>query len=278
MEIGARLHHVQLFSTDTDKCADFYGSVYDMRVRVEGPTRICTGPDRQLIIGPGPAHRLAFSAFAFPTARDLETYRRRVELRAPVTAATSPLFQPDAFSVADSDGNTLVFGLPEAGGTANAPPAAGSPPARLQHFALRTSEPSRLVSHYSDVLGFVISDRVYDDAGRVTACFLRADAEHHTLAIFQAAEARHDHLSFETTDWSSLRDWADRTSGLEVPIVWGVGRHGPGNDTFFMVRDPDGNLAEISAELEVCAPTRPEGRWRHEERTLNVWGSAIMRS
>jgi catechol 2,3-dioxygenase-like lactoylglutathione lyase family enzyme len=278
MEIGARLHHVQLFSPDIDRCAEFYGSVYDMGVRVEGSTRICAGPDRHLIIAPGPTHRLEFAAFAFPTARDLETYRRQVEPGVPVIGVTSPLFQSGAFAVADPDGNTLVFGIPEAARTSDAPLGGEAPPARLQHFALRTNEPSRLVSHYSDSLGFIVSDRVYDDDGHVMACFLRADAEHHTLAIFHAAEARHDHLSFETTDWGCLRDWADRISDLEVPIVWGIGRHGPGNDTFFMVRDPDGNLAEISAELEVCAPTRAEGSWRHEERTLNVWGSAIMRS
>jgi hypothetical protein len=47
---------------------------------------------------------------------------------------------------------------------------------------------------------------------------------------------------------------------------------------FFMVKDPDDNLVEISAELEVCAADRPVGVWPHEQRTLNLWGSAIMRS
>src|SRR5262249_48867670 len=102
--------------------------------------------------------------------------------------------------------------------------------------------------------------------------------EHHVIAIFEASEYRHDHLSFETTDWTALRDWADRLSALGVPLVWGVGRHGPGNDTFFMVHDPDQNLAEISAELEVCGPERVEKLWPHEQRTLNLWGYAIMRS
>jgi hypothetical protein len=45
-----------------------------------------------------------------------------------------------------------------------------------------------------------------------------------------------------------------------------------------MVRDPDGNLAEISCDLETCPENREAGRWRHEPRTLNLWGSAIMRS
>ncbi|MDR7299464.1 hypothetical protein J2X16_004834 [Pelomonas aquatica] len=61
-------------------------------------------------------------------------------------------------------------------------------------------------------------------------------------------------------------------------LAWGIGRHGPGNDTFFMVRDPDGNLAEISCDLEKCPENREAGRWCHEPRTLNLWGSAIMRS
>ena len=75
-----------------------------------------------------------------------------------------------------------------------------------------------------------------------------------------------------------MRDWADHMAALKETIVWGVGRHGPGNDVFFMVRDPDGNLAEISAEIEVCDPARPDGLWPHEPRTLNLWGLAIARA
>jgi len=134
------------------------------------------------------------------------------------------------------------------------------------------------MAFYRDILGFIVSDRVEDDTSRVRACFLRTDTEHHALAVFDAPEIRHDHLSFETSGWTAVRDWADRLAALHMPIVWGVGRHGPGNDVFFMIRDPDGNLAEISAELEVCAPSRTEGLWPHGERTLNQWGMAIMRS
>ena len=143
---------------------------------------------------------------------------------------------------------------------------------------MRSAQTSTLLPFYRDVLGFVVSDRVEDQSGRLRACFLRTDPEHHVIAIFEAPERRHDHLSFETTDWTALREWADRLSALGAPLVWGVGRHGPGNDTFFMVHDPDQNLVEISAELEVCGPERVEKLWPHEQRTLNLWGYAIMRS
>ena len=278
MEIGARLHHLQLLSPDADRCAAFYARAYAMVSTAAGEDRLCAGHERHLLISPGPANRLGYAAFAFGETAAFEAYRRRVAAAIAAAPFAAAWFEPGAFSVADPDGNSIVFGVAQPERATAAPAPDAPPPARLQHFALRTSEPSRLLAFYRDVLGFVVSDRVCDDAGTVRACFLRTDAEHHALALFQSAETRHDHLSFETADWLALRDWADRMSRLRLPIAWGVGRHGPGNDTFFMIRDPDGNLAEISAELEVCTPARAEGRWTHEERTLNLWGSAIMRS
>jgi hypothetical protein len=37
-------------------------------------------------------------------------------------------------------------------------------------------------------------------------------------------------------------------------------------------------LIEISAELEVVPDAITKRAWKHEERTLNLWGSAFMRS
>jgi catechol 2,3-dioxygenase len=274
MEIGARLHHVQLLSLHAEACAAFYGRIYGMRVRVKGSMQICTATDRSLIISPGQSNRLGFAAYSFSSREHMERYRPGVAARTAVEPATSPLFGPECFSVTDPDGNSIVFGIAPAGEQSPQEPL----PARLQHLALRSREPSKLIAFYRDVLGFIVSDRVNDSAGQIRACFLRTDSEHHTLAIFHADEAVLDHLSFETNDWLRLRDWADRMCELNVQIVWGIGRHGPGNDAFFMVRDPDGNLAEISTELEVCEPLREAGIWPHNEQTLNLWGRAIMRS
>jgi hypothetical protein len=96
--------------------------------------------------------------------------------------------------------------------------------------------------------------------------------------LFRAPEARFDHFSCEVADWTQLRDWADHMARSGIDLAWGIGRHGPGNDTFFMVRDADGNMGEISAELEVCQPGRAVGVWPHRPQTLNQWGVAIMRS
>ena len=287
MEIGARLHHLHLLSPQPEALAQFYARAYDMQVESADAQWICSAPNRRLVIGAGPVNRLAYFAFAFADEAGLSAQRQRVAARVNAGANLSPLFDARAFSVIDPHGNTVVFGVSDAhrdgiaqpATTRVAPPSPPAPsPIRLQHFALRSTQPSDLLAFYRDALGFAVSDRVEDDTGRLRACFLRTDNEHHTLAIFDASVAQHDHLSFEAPSWTALRDWADRMGALKQPIVWGVGRHGPGNDVFFMVRDPDGNLAEISAEIEVCAPGRPEGLWPHEQRTLNLWGMALMRA
>lgn len=60
-------------------------------------------------------------------------------------------------------------------------------------------------------------------------------------------------------------------------MIWGPGRHGPGNNLFAFIEDLDGNKIEISGELEIIHDRKIK-KWPHEPRTLNLWGSAIMRS
>ena len=276
MEIGAHLHHLQLHSPDPEALARFYAHCYGMSAAPREGDWHCAGPDRDLLIAAGPANRLGFAAFAFDDSAALAAHRARVATRADLRPNCSSLFDERGFSVVDPHGNTTTFGL--AGEETGAVEYPAPAPIRIQHFALRSTLPAELLAFYRDALGFIVSDRVQDETGRVRACFLRTDVEHHALAIFDSTAACHDHLSFETTNWTALRDWADHMGRLREPIVWGVGRHGPGNDVFFMIRDPDGNLAEISAEIEVCAPGRVEGLWPHEQRTLNLWGMALMRT
>ena len=114
--------------------------------------------------------------------------------------------------------------------------------------------------------------------GAITACWLRTDQEHHTLAVFLAPVRRLDHHSYEVRDWALIRDWADHFARQGIKLIWGPGRHGPGNNLFIMILDPDGNRIEISAELEVVNGDRSVGIWPHEENTFNRWGPALFRS
>lgn len=275
MELQAALQCIHLYSPDPLRAARFYSSAYDMALEPAVDGYVCRGPGRQVQLSAGPVNQLRYAHFALHSEAAWDAFATRVQGLAhqPLPAA----FAGDARAIAvqDPDGNLMIF-TPPTGDTQDL--ETRLPPAMLQHFALRTRHVPALLDFYTTQLGFVLSDAVNDADGGLRACFLRTDNLHHALALFLAPVACFDHQSFEAPDWASMKTWGDHMAALQVPIVWGLGRHGPGNDVFFMVRDPDGNLAEISSEIEHCAPGQPAGLWPHEERTLNLWGKAILRS
>ena len=187
-----------------------------------------------------------------------------------ILSSPSPLFQPGAFAVQDPDGNVIAFGL------GRHEPATSGLRGPLQHLTLATEDPRAIEAFYVDKLGFLPSDRVLAQDGTINTIFLRSNHEHHSLACFRQARRGIDHHSYEAGDWSVIKEWCDRMGERRVPIMWGPGRHGPGNNIFIFVEDPDGNWIEISAELEVIHD-RPVKVWKHEARTLNSWGRAILR-
>ena len=103
---------------------------------------------------------------------------------------------------------------------------------RLQQVVFRTTDILRLVAFHSSILGFRVSDVVKEENGGVTATFMRWDPEHHSLGIFWASETGLDHFCSESTSWNDIRDWGDHFTGCQIPITWGAGRYGAGNNLF----------------------------------------------
>lgn len=271
MEIGAALTQLELSARNPQATAAFYASTFKLDTVEHDGKYLCSAPGRQLVLVPGEGGQLKRVSFRFHGRSSFDAHRialseQRVEM---VEAAQ------DRYTVRDPLGHLVTFTAPAP--TPGAAPLSGDV-ARLQHFALRTPEPAKLADFYVKQLGFVVSDRVLDAQGGLSAIFLRTDSEHHAMAIFRAPMVRFDHFSCEVPEWKDLRDWADHMARVGVDLAWGIGRHGPGNDTFLMVRDADGNMGEISSELEMCLPGRPVGVWPHRPQTLNQWGVAIMRS
>ena len=116
------------------------------------------------------------------------------------------------------------------------------------------------------------------DNGELATSFLTSNHEHHTIACFKADVEEIDHHSYETGEWHRIKDWCDRFEKKGIQLKWGPGRHGPGNNLFIFIEDPETNWIEISAELEVLH-NREVKIWKHEPKTLNLWGPhSIMRS
>lgn len=271
---GAYLHHIQLESSDPAQLASFYARAMDMTARQLGVSDqdwICEGPLRRILFTRGENKKLGYGAFACRDAEGLAELRARAQTHgAEILPSPTPLFGEGAFGVRDPDGNLIVLGL----GQQEEPRHGLRAP--IQHLTLATLDPGAIERFYVDKLGFLVSDRVLAEDGAVNTLFTRSNHEHHTLACFRQDRAGIDHHSYEAGDWSVIKEWCDRMGERRIPIMWGPGRHGPGNNIFIFIEDPDGNWIEISAELEVIYD-RPVKDWKHEPRTLNSWGPAIMR-
>ena len=269
----ARLHHIKITSDQPAILLDFYQRVMEPKIsEVTDGLWHLEGAERNFLIGRGPRNGLGFSAFAIDEVDRVHALKTYVADQGIETLPSpTPLFGKEAFAVKDPDGNTLVFGTPEAQGTAT-----DRLPGRLQRSVVGTPQLDALID-FRLKLGFVISDEVKDEDGALTAVFLRADPEHHSQAMFNTREPKFDHYSMETTSWNDIRDWADHLGDMRMELSWGPGRHGPGNNLFFMIPDADGNMVELSAEIELMDKDMPARLWPHEPHTLNLWGVAWMR-
>jgi catechol 2,3-dioxygenase-like lactoylglutathione lyase family enzyme len=268
----ATLHHLCRATAEPERLARFYGELLGDRVEsLPGGAWLVSGPARQLIVERGAKAAVPYFGLQMKDAAHLAAYRDGLA-RAGLSceAFASRLFGTEAFAVGDPDGRRVVFGL--AGETGEAKTTA-----RLQHFVCASTRLDEMLRFYRDDLGLHESDRVLE-GDALAAVFLRSDPEHHSFAAFRAPESRADHHCYETRGWNDIRDWADRMGELRIPLWWGPGRHGPGNNLFFMIEDPDGHKVEFSAELERLPAQAPFRTWPHEQRTLNLWGSAWMRS
>ncbi|WP_373354527.1 VOC family protein [Pseudoroseicyclus sp. CXY001] len=271
---GAYLHHIHIGSPDPARLAAFYADHMQMVAEEKDGAWHLAGPDRRLRISEGPAKSLLQAGFAAESAAALDALRERAEAGGcGPEAADEPLFREGAFAVTDPDGNRVVFGLSHR----EPAPEGHFIHGPLQHLTLATKDVEAIEGFYGGILGFEVSDRVLKDSGEVATCFLRSNHEHHTLACFKQDRTGMDHHSYEAGQWDTIRDWSDHFAGKGTTLMWGPGRHGPGNNLFIFIKDPDENWIEVSAELEVIHD-RPVKDWPHAERTLNLWGRAIMRS
>ena len=280
----AQLDHIRIDSEQPAPLIGFYRDAMGMTpVELDDGTVLMQAPARRILIGRGVSGAQPFMAFKLQTEPQLDALRRHISNRG-LKALPSPtaIFASGAFAVRDPDGRLVVFGLPRTDlpfPDQTALPAAKLP-GRLQHVVVASTELAAMLRFYEEDLGFVVSDYVFEDdsRGEPTAGFFRSDPEHHTFAAFRCPETRPDHHAYEATCWNDIRDWADHLATLGIKLWWGPGRHGPGNNLFFMIQDPQRYLIEISAELEIMPDHLIKRSWKHEERTLNLWGSAFMRS
>jgi catechol 2,3-dioxygenase len=275
LQASTYLHHLHFGSPAPEQLSKWYATAMDMQVEsLSGDLWLTTGPARLVLFSKGEAKKLSHAGFAVRDAESLQGLRERAEQRGLTPRSVeTPLFQPGAFGVTDPDGNAIFFGLTKS------PPVKVGKAIRgpIQHLTLATCDVQAIEDFYAGKLGFGVSDRVVNEHGKVMTCFMRGNHEHHNLACFLQDRQGVDHHSYEAGEWDTIRDWSDHFASQDIQLFWGPGRHGPGNNLFIFIEDPDGNWIEVSAELEVVHD-RPVKIWPHQERTLNLWGRGVLRT
>lgn len=273
VQAGAYTHHLHLTSPDPAALARFYADTMDMRAEPAEDGWLVRGPARRLLISAGKALGVGHVGWGVRDADALAGLRERADReKLEPRPFRSSLLGPGAFSVIDPDGNVMAFGY----APQDEPRKGLRGP--LQHVTFATQEIERFQSFYADGLGFAVSDYVVRETdNKVMTVFMRSNHEHHTLGVFFQNRTGLDHHSYEAGTFDALKDWCDRFGDRHIKLDWGPGRHGPGNNLFAFITDPDGNWIEISAELEVVYD-RPVKTWKHEERTLNLWGPSRLRA
>ena len=269
------LHHLEIKSCDPLGLAKFYSKVMDMKIKkVTNQKFLCEGPDRKIIISKGKNKTLGYAGMVCKNKKNLERYKEFLKQnKCKINHFVSEFYQSGSFSLHDPDNNMICFGVSKKENTfvtkgINAP---------LQHLTFASKDVEKFQNFYHKKLGFQVSDRVVKINGELATCFTTSNYEHHTIACFKSSQNGIDHHSYETGEWNNIKIWCDHFAQNNVKLMWGPGRHGPGNNLFVFIEDIDGNWIEISAELETVNG-RPPKNWPQEEKTLNLWGNAIMRS
>ena len=270
------LHHLCLATENLSVMTLWYKNVMGMSAKTLTDGLVwLSGSQRNILLTIGKPNTLRYAAFSVKGEKQLMDIKNHlISHKLDLQNLVSPLFKKSGFAFVDPDGNNILLGVPKL-----LRKNIEFLPARLQHVVFATNQLKRNVRFYTDTLGFKISDIVREDTtGEDTACFLRSNKMHHSIAFFRSPKPKLDHFASETNCWNDIRDWGDHFAKRNVEIVWGAGRHGAGNNLFIFVRDPDRNNVEISAELEVCSYNQQPRIWSHGHRPLNLWGQAWMRS
>jgi catechol 2,3-dioxygenase len=271
--LEARLSHVALRSAHVTGTRRFYEDVVGLRtVESDGhPTRLALGggaPVLELDQG----HGLDHFALEVVDSTQLSVLSERLSEHGVSLEPAEDAYHPGGVRFTDPEGHSIEL-HERIDRTDEGVRADGRRPTGLHHITITSPDVPALAAFYRDVLGFVVSDRMAD-----RFMWMRCNREHHTIAIVHGEAGGLDHYCFEVSDWADIKEWCDLLAVRDVPVSWGPGRHGPGNNLFIMFDDPDGVHIELSCEMERFWDDRvdyPAPRnWAAELRTVNLWGPA----
>ena len=124
----------------------------------------------------------------------------------------------------------------------------GDRPIKFEHASVKARNPRPVERFLQDGLGFKFSDRMGS-----LASWWHCDADHHGMAVVRAPKYELSHYAYAYPDLSAIGRVADRLKRhRDQKLIWGISRHGPGNNHFAYFHDNDGAMIELCSDLARC--------------------------
>jgi catechol 2,3-dioxygenase len=145
----------------------------------------------------------------------------------------------------------------------------GVRPRLLGHALLKVEDVPIVESFLGEMLSFRVSDRGLD--GDIV--WLRCSEIHHSINLLRGPAGLH-HYAWEVDDWAIFKQLGDTLRGHQSQLVWGPGRHGPGNNLFAYHADTTGALVEYFSDI-LRIKNEETYRWRDWSDVAewnNIWG------
>ncbi|MFM2348160.1 MAG: hypothetical protein RL654_2913 [Pseudomonadota bacterium] len=147
-------------------------------------------------------------------------------------------------------------------------------PLRLAHAVFNSHDVPTAQRFLEGAFGFRLSDRT-----RIMA-FMNCNADHHTLAIGDTDNDALNHIAFLVPTLDDVMRGGGRMCHAGFPIVWGPGRHGPGDNAFNYFVGPFGEVIEYTAEVEQIDDSYVAGGpsdWTWPPGRIDQWGIGPQR-
>ncbi len=148
-------------------------------------------------------------------------------------------------------------------------PAERDRPIQITHAVMNAIDVAASDRFAVEVLGFKVSDRTR------AMTFVRCNQKHHALAYAHSDVSSLNHIAFEMNDCDGVMRGITRMRDAGFDVVWGPGRHGPGNNVFGYFIAPFGGVIEYTAEIQEVSDDYRVGApedWKWPPGRTDQWG------
>jgi len=272
----SRLRSIELLTPNVAEAASFYSEAWGLEVVELNGQDVwlrSTGPEHHVLALRGaPAPAMGKLTFAMADRRYVDEAGTRL-VKAGLPLLSEPGLAGGAaggYSVTTCDPEGRVIELLAETLAVPQRMRGDSRPLGITHVVLNTANIDAAAAFWVDVFGFRVSD--WSEHQMV---FLRCNNYHHTIAFNQTDWASINHVAYEMASVDDFMRGIGRVGHAGVPIGWGPGRHGPGNNTFSYFVDPAGFVCEYTAEVaQVDDATWLPRVWKRVPDLSDTWGTA----